>query len=544
MAEIDCLERSLWHVVYDVPLGLTGDDPPDRVSVRLALSATRSWHLSPDRQLRPVEGSVSPPWPVGGFAVVQNELGYFQVHLGAAAHPRFVQARDTLVATITLRDRRTCGLRVWGEDKLCEPSFRHAYRLIVSRLNAVEEAVWAEPFPSGARSCICLTDHPDWDSVEKSSALHRLFAVNGIRITKAVFPASDLGWDYGPGMDSHEYSAVIDRWWEAGNEIAYHGLGSGRDAPASLDDCIGRLAALDRYRPRTWIDHGRGDYLFVRQATLPGGASLLKHLSERGVHNYWSYADPWQNPASDLRIWHSRRAGDAVADFLTLTRRRGPTGPRQFAYLGSIAVKNLTGDEQYRRVLSRPWACSEWTDLVRSSRLLRELRRDPLYLYSRSGDFWPGSEARDLVFDTMLLNHVSLQLSPSNVERLVHDNGLLVAHTYLADTDPRGGRNCFCAQEPPRILGQFQENVQHMSMLQSRGDLVTTPLRDLREALSQYAQTRIIRRSDGWDIRGCVTICSHTPYKVAGEYIPSDPHGFRRTAVDGRLFLSVPETLS
>ncbi len=504
------------------------------------IPAARSWYLGPDRRLAPVEGSASPPWPVGSFAVVQYGPCLFQVHLSGSAHPRFLQTHDILEVTFTVRDRRACGLRVWGEDKFGDSSCRQRYDLSVSRLNTLEEAVWAEPFPSGARSCICLTDHPDWDSAEKSSALLSLFAENGIRITKAVFPASDPGWGYGPGMDSAEYSAVIDKWWAAGHEIAYHGLGSGREPPPSPGDCIRRLDALSRYGPRTWIDHGGGDYRLVKQAALPGGISLLNCLAERGVQNYWSYADVWQNPASNLHVWQPRRETDAILDFLGLARRRRAAGPRQFAYLGSVPIKNLTGDGQYRQVLSRPWARSAWGELVRNSAILRELRCDPLYLYSECGDFWPGSEATNLFFDTMLLNHVSLQLSPSNVERLAHDNGLLVAHTYLGDTDRKGGRNCFSVHGQPRILGQFRDNVQHISMLQGRGDLVTAPLNELREALSRHARTRFIRRSDGWVVHGCGTVCSRTPYRAADKHMAPGPHGLYRATAANQLFLFAP----
>lgn len=537
---VDCIEYSPWHVEYEVSLDLPYGESFERMNLQVLLPAARSWCIDPDRRLTPVGDSTSPPWPVGCFVVVQHENRLFQVQLGGGAYPRLVQTQGTLAVTLTVRHRRACGLRLWGEEKFSEFSCRKRHRLSVSRLNTLDEALWVEPFPSGARSCICVTDHPDWDSTEKSSALLRLFVKNGIRITKAVFPASDPGWDYGPGLDSAEYSAVIDRWYEAGHEIAYHGLGSGREPPPSAEDCLCRLDALNRFGPRTWIDHGSGDYRFVKHGTLPGGISLHKCLAERGVRNYWSYADIWQNPASDLHVWRQRRATDAMTDFFRLALRRGATGLRQFAYLGSIPVKNLTGDGQYRQVLSQPWARSNWSELCENARLLRELRAGPLYLYCESGDFWPGTEAADLVFDTVLLNHVSLQLTPSNLERLARDSGLLLAHTYLSDTARRGGRNCFRARGKLRILDQFRENVEHISMLQSRGDVVTAPLQDLRDALSQHARTRLTRCADGWRVDGRVTVCSHAPYKVAGEHVPSDRYGLHRATATDRLFLSLP----
>ena len=536
---LECVQRSAWHSSYEVRHDSAGGGSVDRATLRIIVPAMRSWYLSPRRTLIPVVGAVCPPWPTGDFAVVQWGRAFFQVRFGAGSRLRLLQSPGRLTASITLRDREACGLRLWGADKFVESPREQTLKLTVSRLTSLDEAIWAEPFPGGAPSCICLTDHPDWDSVRKATILYELFGANDIRITKAVFPHADPGWDYGPGMDSHDYAAIIDEWHRAGHEIAYHGLGSAREAPVSLDECTRRIERLSPYRPETWIDHGSGEYRIVKRARLAEDVDLLPYLAARGVKNYWSYADVWHNPASYLHLWHPRRGIGAFSDFARLTRVRGWTSPRQLAYLASIPVKNLTGSSQYRQVLSQPWAFSEWRALLRNGHLLRHLRREPLFLYHMNGDSWCGERNTPLVFDTILLNHVAFQLSPSNIERLVQESGLLLAHTYLGDVNPKGGGNCFHIKRDSEILGRFRENIEHMGHIQSRGDLVTSSLRDLRNAVTDWAEVGFVRRSDGWEVHGTATVSSRTKYRVIGEPSSIDHQGVFRTTVSDNSFLSL-----
>jgi hypothetical protein len=532
----ECIEQSAWHASYASSFS---SDPvrPDQVRVEVVFPAERSWYLDSRRELAPLRGAVYPPWPVGCFAVLGLGGGLFQVGLDPAMHFQLRQSGDSLTVAFTLRDRTACGLRLWGEHKLPGSPSHRSFHVVLSRLQQLSDALWAEPFPEGARSVICITDHSDWDSAPKASTLCQLFAAHDIRITKGVFPAADAGWDYGPGLDSPEYAAVIDRWHETGHEIAYHGIGSGRDAPTDLDECRRRIDRLDAYAPQTWIDHGCGEYAFVRSARLPGGIGLPETLLAKGVRNFWSYTDAWQNPAIHLDVRHPRGVLSSFGDLATLLWRRGLTGPLQLAYLATIPVKNLVGDAECRRVMNRPWSPAEWAGLTAKQRLLGEMRRHPPYLYGPGGDCGPQGAGDMMLFDTVLLNHLMLQLCPSNVEQLAQDNGLLIAHTYLGAVHRKGGRNCFKAGSQAECLEGFRENVEHISALQKRGEVITLPIRDLREALERHAQTRIRRTAEGWEVQGNTLVGSHTPYRIEGRHMARDRHGLYVAPISGAALL-------
>lgn len=538
---VSCVEQSACYAHYVASPPIPGTDLPDWVRVDLTFPADSAWYLDSRRDLVSLVDEVSPPWPVGCFAVVRQGGSFYQIRSDAGAHFRLRRRDGGLAIGFTLRDRSACGLRLWGDHKLAQSPFTSPVHITVSKIEHLEDAVWVEPFPHSARAVVCLTDHPDWDSVPKASSLCDLFAEHGVRITKGVFPAADPGWEYGPGLDSQEYAAVIDRWFEAGHEIAYHGLGSGMHAPPDLDECLRRIDRLGRYAPETWIDHSCGAHTFARSAVLPGGADLMLTLTARGVKNVWSYADVWQNPALDLHVWHRRSPLSGLGDFLRLARARGPMGPVQLAYLATIPVKNCTGAAQYRRALRKPWSPSEWVDMARNYRLLRELNNEPLYLYEPNGDFpmWrlPGGM---MLFDTVLLNHLSLQLSPSNIERLARDNGILVAHTYLGAVQSKGGRNCFRVGREAEFLDAFRDNVEALAALSKQGQVTTLPLRELRRALERHAQSEIKRTTGGWEVHGDVIVSSRTPYRIAGGHMSKGLDGVFCAQVSGAAFLANP----
>jgi len=534
------VEKSPWHEVFTVPLLSDELEAPHLAIVEVTFETDLAWYLNSRREFVDLSGEVTPPWPVGCLTVLKRGDLLLQVQFDPVPHFRLRRNPKSLTAILLVRDHSACGLRLWGENKLGGSPLHYSIRVEISRLAQLSDAVWKEPFPGAARSVICITDHPDWDSVPKASALCDLFADHGLRITKGVFPVADSGWDYGPGLDSPEYAAVIDRWHEAGHEIAYHGLGSGMHAPADADECLRRMDRLDPYTPRTWIDHSCGEHTFARAARLPGDIDLVAVLAAKGVRNFWSYADVWQNPASDLQVVKSRSAHSAFADFLRLAWRRGYVGPLQLAYLGTIPIKNLTGPSQYRDFLREPWSVSQWCRMRANYRLLRVLNRRPLCLYGLNGDFFSLDPDGTMIFDTLLLNHVALQLCPSNIERLVRDNGVLIAHTYLAAVHKKGGRNCFRVDRETQFLEGFRENIQHISALQKRGDLVTLPITDLREALLRHSQMRIVKTADGWEVRGDAVVSSRTPYRIGQGHLVRDSHGVFSAAIRGVVILANP----
>jgi hypothetical protein len=170
--------------------------------------------------------------------------------------------------------------------------------------------------------------------------------------------------------------------------------------------------------------------------------------------------------------------------------------------------------------------------------MLRQLNCNPLYLYNRSGDFALHQPDGIWVFDTILLNHAALQLCQDNVDQLAADGGILIGHVYLADNAWRGGQNCFKVDGEGEFLEAFRENVAHIGQMQKRGEVITLPLSELRKMLTEHAQSRVIRRADGWNLQCRGVVCSRTRYRIKDDDMKEGPDGIFSAEILGSALLA------
>ena len=111
-----------------------------------------------------------------------------QIDLPKYPYLRLRKQGNRVTATFVIQDRFGSGLILWGDYKIRRRSNEKQIHVRANRIKSLQEAVWLEPYPNGARSVICLTDHPDFDTVPKLRLLQEIFSEHNIRITKGVFP--------------------------------------------------------------------------------------------------------------------------------------------------------------------------------------------------------------------------------------------------------------------------------------------------------------------------------------------------------------------
>jgi len=487
-----------WHSTYELDLdwSLPGVDLA-RVAVHLECDA--AWSLTPDRRLAPVTGTLYPPFPVGRFVVVESHEGLFKYHFPWGADFRLSRTTAGVDVAVTLLDWRRCGLALWGRQKLLRPPAKQTLLIYRDRLQSLSECLWLEPYPAGARAAVCLTDHADFDTVEKLRLLTDLFVRTDVRLTKSVFPHGDRsGSKSMPGLDVAEYAGLVARLYEHGTEIAYHGFGPLAPAPP-VEECVRRAAALERFQPSTWIDHGTGSYLFSRLGLLGDGQQLTEFLAPYGIHNYWSYTDIWENPFGDLSSWHVRAGSDVMEDFLQGAPLLRPKRPSQLAFLLFQSLKNTYGVDQAGAIRRAPFAVRNWMAAFYHRRRLRALRARPFVLYGSDGMDFTLTQGATWVFDTILLNHPTVQLRPAVIRRLREDSGLLLAHRYLTSAHQYIAGNCVIRPKGRlRIAPSFAANLEYLAERQRAGDVVSVTFARLRESLTAFSRASLSRTETGW----------------------------------------------
>jgi hypothetical protein len=474
----------------------------------LVFPAGEAYFLNHERQIVALTNEAAPPYPVGCILWLKTRGTLWQIDLPKYPYLRLCKQVNKVTAKFVIQDRFGSGLILWGEHKIRKSPFEKTIYIRANKLRSLQDAVWLEPYPNAARSVICLTDHPDYDSVSQLRLLHELFSKNNIRITKGVFPKSDPKPGYlEPGLDVPEYKTYIDLLYESGSEIAYHGL-SPRLNPPSLSECLRRIEMMNRYSPKTWIDHGCGNYLFSRNAVFKEGARLVDTLGKAGVENYWSYTDVWENPARHLDVWKQRRLFSAFSNFVSFLWDKKRVSIPLMLYYGSSTLKNLLGSFHIRPILNKPSRLGVWALVAARSRRLKYYHENHLIFYDLDGQFAPMNNQAIWVFDTVLLNHLAFQLRPGNIDLLCEQNGLLLAHCYFAHQKSSYGTiNCFINKgENVQLIPEFIENVEYISTMQSRKELITLSFNALRNALTNFANASLIRTSSGWEIEAKKTV--------------------------------------
>jgi hypothetical protein len=403
---ISAVHEGSWSALYSLnsPTSVEGTD---RIEITCVFRAEEAYYLSHDRQILPLSSTASPPFPVGCILWLQEGNMLCQVDLPKCPFLSLCKRGNEVTAKFVIQDRFGSGLILWGDHKIRKSRVEQKFFIRINKLRSLQEAVWLEPYPNAARSVICLTDHPDYDSVPQLRLLYELFSKNNIRITKGVFPNSDpKPGCLEPGLDVPEYKTYIDLLYECGSEIAYHGL-SPRTQPPSLSECLRRIELMSQYTPKTWIDHGCGTYLFSKDAVFKEGACLVDILSKAGVENYWSYTDVWENPIRHLNVWKHREILSAFSNFVSFLWGKKPLNISLMAYYGSSVLKNLVGPLHFRPIINKPLSVSSWRSVTVHSRRLKHYHKNPLILYDLNGQSSVMSDQSIWVFDTVLLNHLA-----------------------------------------------------------------------------------------------------------------------------------------
>jgi len=500
-ANLRATERDAFNITYSAEVAAE-EVPLRSVIANVVIESDHTWFLDDDGQLAPLASSATPFWPTGRFIVTARDGQLDRWEFPRFGRFRLVRQNGSVLIVAPLLDRSSCGLSVWPNVPWAARRDKMVLEILQASLNRLEDCAWIEPYPDGARAVICLTDHADFDSPEKMRVLTDQLIRRGIRITKSVFPSADLpsSWPWEEtGLDNEDYHRSIERLFDHGSEIALHGFTPKRDAP-SLSECKRRLELLRPFEVATWIDHGVGDYLFSRGGRLPSGTSLEALLEANGVQNYWSYFDVWDNPfGKNLSVLAERAGLDVVSDLVSTNHRWKRSSSREALWFMLHAFRNIVGDANDIPIRRRPWRIAAWRRGSQWYQIARRVRRAPLGIYGRDGAVFQQALHSPWVFDTVLLNHLALQLAPAMVDRLIYTRGLLVAHCYMTCDFDRARRNVF-----QRVNGRltidpaFETALDHISDRQRSSELITMSFAELRQCLDLFVRTRVRRTETGW----------------------------------------------
>ncbi|GEP50345.1 hypothetical protein FNO01nite_10170 [Flavobacterium noncentrifugens] len=324
-------------------------------------------------------------------------------------------------------------------------SFPENPALLFSAKNAIEFSRSVYPFSAIA----CFTDHCDFDTPESLQLQREFFRDCGVKVTKGFFMNH-----FSKRADNASFendAAELIAWKDDGHELAYHSLSQSiKTDEESFGDFSGFVPPFPDIP--TWIDHGYQPYNFsLYQSSVMTDAVYAAKLRSKNIHTLWNYIDSGTATTGVIN--------QINPDDFTLGRFYEGIKKLKFSDRAGMMIKSIMfhyyADEQlvtgYKRTaghfkkLAHQKKISSLVPLfqniiklagplfkialhwnVHKNKPFRLAKYAPVFFRHRIGadDFY--------VFQTLEMVDFRKALCSDNINKLIFENGLFIAHTYFS----------------------------------------------------------------------------------------------------------------
>jgi len=399
-------------------------------------------------------------------------------------------------------------LRAKSERKKTTPA-------LLFTVDAVEFSRSAIPFSATA----CFTDHCDFDTPENLVVQREFFKSAGIRVTKGFFLNH-----FSKRADNASFerdAGELDLWREDGHELAYHSLSQ------SIKSDEDSFADFTKFAPPfpdipTWIDHGYQPYNLTLYRNHISDEEFASTMRRKGISILWNYIDSGTAAKGVINQLNPN-------DF-TLSRfqanNRGKF-VRRFSALVKAIMFHHYADEKIVQAYKN--AAGSFKRFLRQKRFseFRKFLGSALhagYPVGKAILAWPVSSTKTFklarftplvfthciddkkfhVFQTLEMVDFRAGLSRENIDRLVSESGIFIAHTYFSV--PHGYHTGRMLREG-KIDVQVAENFRYLGREIGSGKIWNPTLRELVQHLALFDEIAIdVNDSGKTVVRAPVTL--------------------------------------
>ena len=392
-------------------------------------------------------------------------------------------------------------LTVYGDGhgkqiECAKASFPGQVMLLFSFSGAIEFSRSAVPFTAVA----CFTDHCDFDTPESLALQREFFKKAGIRVTKGFFLNH---FSKRPNNASIEREAQEFAKWRAdGHELAYHSLSQ---SIKNDQDSFNDFADFTPPYPDlpTWIDHGYQPYNLSLYAHRLSDQAYVATLREKNITTLWNYID--SGTATDGVINQLNPSDFTLSKFssgnkgLSLKSRLGQLVKNvMFHYYADERIVNRykqTAGSAKKVLYQKHWR-SFWP-LVKNVIGLgvpigRVLFRWPTAKHKpyRLAKYTPvvfrhriaGQEF--YIFQTLEMVDFARGLSGDNIDKLIAESGLFIAHTYFSVLASYHHGKMF--SRPDQIDVRVARNFEYLGEKVHSGEIWNPTLHELVDFLANF----------------------------------------------------------
>lgn len=324
-------------------------------------------------------------------------------------------------------------------------SWKQNLAILFSNKNAIEFSRSKIPFTAIA----CFTDHCDFDTPENLTIQRAFFKRNNIKITKGFFLDHFSKRSDNASFENDGKELLL--WQNDGHELAYHSMSQSlKSIPDSFDVFFNFEAPFSEIS--TWIDHGYQPYnLSLFKNKKIKAKDYEANLLSKNIKILWNYIDSGKATVGVINQLNTEQ-------FTLSSYLKGNKGLR-FSKQLQLMTKNMMfhfyGDQElilkYKSIAGNFKKVFHQKDKSKLYALLKDgfglvssivsvlafwnsNKNIPYKLAKYSPILFKHTifEKEFYIFQTLKIDNFEKALCKDNIESLIKENGVFIAHTYFS----------------------------------------------------------------------------------------------------------------
>lgn len=341
-------------------------------------------------------------------------------------------------------------------------------------------------------SIVCFTDHCDFDTRSNLEQQREFFKKNNIKVTKGFFLHHFSKRDNNASFqnDGDEYL----KWIEDGHELAYHSLSQSIKSLHESQEDFKNFVFPMRGIP-TWIDHGFQPYNLSLFSNFQITDNFFaENLKTKGIRTMWNYVD---SGTATLGVINQLNASDFTIAKFDKANKNLKWSSRISAIIKNIIFHHYADEQNIqaykltagnikqiiynRNIKAIPTALKSILKILHpvlysifkwnseSVKVYKLARFTPtIFKHTIEGQQF-------YIFQTIEMINFKQALHPQNIDKLVRERGMFIAHTYFsAPYDYHEGR---MFRTPSELDQEVCSNFQYLGD-KIKDELIWNPVLD------------------------------------------------------------------
>lgn len=317
--------------------------------------------------------------------------------------------------------------------------------LLFTKADAIEISRSKIPFSAIA----CFTDHCDYDTLPNLKLQRQLFAKTNIKTTKGFFLNHFSKRNDNASFENDKKE--LEFWKNDGHELCYHSLSQSIKSDAeSFEDFQNFQPPFDDIP--VWIDHGFQPYNFsLYKNNKFSNTTFEKQLSDKKIQVLWNYIDSGTATSGVINqlnttqfTLNNYRKGIAEFSFKTklvmlfknIIFHFDNDENRVRNYIDAVAnARAIIKKKQFLKVFTLIKNIVPLLMVVLKVLFLWNSEKNKPYKVARFAPilFKHRIDAKDFfVFQTLEMVDFKKALNSQNIESLISESGVFIAHTYFS----------------------------------------------------------------------------------------------------------------